>query len=162
MPRPETLEELKKTYKMLAMKHHPDTADGDAGIMKIVNVEYDHLFHLLKDIRTNAKGETYTAKSGTCETPDIFRNIISKIIHLDGIHIEIIGCFIWLTGNTRQYKDLFKSLKFRWHNNKSAWYLAPDEYRKRNGNIYSLDDIRIMFGYRDIESEIAKKVGIAR
>ena len=95
VPTPETLEELKKLYKSLAMKHHPDVIGGDAETMKKINAEYDHLFPLLKDLNKIAQGEKYTAHTLNAETSDQFKDIISKIIHLDGILIEIIGSFIW-------------------------------------------------------------------
>jgi len=159
-PTPETLEELKKQYKQLALKFHPDSPSGDTEAMKEINSLYDKLFEKLKNIRANSKGEKYEKQ--TAETPEMFKDIISKIINLEGIHIEIIGTFIWLTGNTRQYKDIFKDLGFKWHNGKTAWYLAPEDYRKRGKNIYTLEEIRSMFGYQDIENEKNKTKEKAR
>ncbi|MCL2253467.1 MAG: molecular chaperone DnaJ [Lachnospiraceae bacterium] len=158
VPIPETLEELKKLYKSLAMKHHPDVIGGDAETMKIINSEYDHLFPLLKDLHKNAQGEKYTAHTPNAESSNQFKDIISKIIHLDGILIEIIGSFIWITGDTRAYKDVFKALNFKWHKTKIAWYLPPEGYKKRHSKTYSLDEIRDIFGNEEIESKVAKKV----
>ena len=45
---PHTLEELKKQYKALALKYHPDCG-GDTAIMQAVNAEYDELFSRLKN-----------------------------------------------------------------------------------------------------------------
>jgi len=59
--------------------------------MKQVNNEYDQLFITLKDIHTNAQGETYTASTPTDEAPEAFRDIIDALINLDGLVIEIIG-----------------------------------------------------------------------
>ena len=39
-----TLEELKKQYKKLAMKYHPDRPNGSEEIMKQVNNEYEKMF----------------------------------------------------------------------------------------------------------------------
>ena len=65
---------------------------------------------------------------------------------MDDIVIEIIGCFIWVTGNTRTYKDRLKELKFQWHSKKFAWYLKPEDYKKRSRGDYDLDEIREMYG----------------
>jgi len=54
IPMPETLEELKKLYKKLSFKHHPDCG-GNNDDMKIVNAEYTALFEKLKDIHTKDK-----------------------------------------------------------------------------------------------------------
>jgi hypothetical protein len=65
---------------------------------------------------------------------------------MDGVIIEIIGCFIWLTGNTKTYKNRLKELKFQWHSKKTAWYLKPEDYKKRSRKDYALDEIRAMYG----------------
>ena len=140
-----TLEELKKQYRELAMKHHPDKG-GDTEIMKKINAEYDNLFAKLKDVHQTKDGETYTAKQSTTETPEYFKKIIDELMRMDDVIIEIIGCFIWLTGNTRQYKDQIKALKFQWHSKKIAWYLKPDDYKKRSHKDYDLEEIRNMYG----------------
>ena len=55
-----SLEDLKKQFKKLAFKHHPDRG-GNAEIMKAVNNEYDMLFPIWKN-RDNIKTEE-TAES---------------------------------------------------------------------------------------------------
>ena len=67
---------------------------------------------------------------------------------MDNIEIEVIGCFVWLTGNTKPYKDKLKALKFQWHTKKIAWYLKPEDYRKRSHKNYDLDTIRSIYGSR--------------
>lgn len=59
---PKSLEELKKQYKKLACKHHPDITGGSEKDMKEINTEYDIFFASLKNIHENVKGETYTSK----------------------------------------------------------------------------------------------------
>jgi hypothetical protein len=104
-PMPETLEALKKMYKKLSFTHHPDCG-GDNESMKIVNAEYTELFEKLKDIHTNASGEKYT--KATNETPQQFIDIIDILIRFEGIVIEIIGSFVWVSANTKPYKDKLK------------------------------------------------------
>ena len=138
IPVPETAEELKKAYRKLAMKHHPD-AGGNTADMQEINNEYEQLFARLKDIHKNVKGETYTAKESTTETPAEFIEIISKIIELEGVDSEICGSWIWRHGNTKEYKDVFKALKFRWRPNKKSWsWNAYGDKRRRRGK-YTMD-----------------------
>lgn len=75
---PQTLEELKKQYKKLAMLHHPDVG-GNVRDMQEINAEYDKLFELLKNTHQTADGKTYTAKT---ETAAEFKEIINRIINL--------------------------------------------------------------------------------
>ena len=42
-----TLDELKRAYRLLCMKHHPDVG-GDTATMQAINAEHDELFEQLK------------------------------------------------------------------------------------------------------------------
>ena len=142
---PQTLEDLKKEYRELALKHHPDRG-GNTETMKAVNNEYDTLFARLKDIHKNKDGEKYTARQESTETADQFKTLIDELMKMDNIVIEIIGCFVWVTGNTKIYKDRLKELKFQWHSKKSAWYLKPEDYHRQSRKTYEFDEIRAMYG----------------
>ena len=145
IPIPGTLEELKGQYRKLAFQHHPDKG-GDTEIMKAINNEYDELFAKLKNVHKTKDGETYTAKQESTETADQFKDLINELMKMDNIIIEIIGCFAWVTGETKPYKEKLKELKFQWHNGKTAWYLKPEDYNHRSHREYGLDEIRAMYG----------------
>ncbi len=156
---PQTLEELKKQYKRLAMQHHPDLG-GNENNMKEINAEYDALFEKLKDIHQTSDGKTYTAQKETRETPDDFREIIERLITLDGIQIELCGSWLWITGNTLLHKDVMKELRFRWSKSKRAWYYHSDDYRKHTGRSYTLDEIRDLHGSETIKSKPQLRLAI--
>ena len=63
------------------------------------------------------------------ETPQEFQWLIAVLLKLDGIEIKIIGCFVWITGDTEPPKERLKALGFRWHSEKHCWYKSPDGYR---------------------------------
>lgn len=86
-----TLEELKKTYHRLCLKLHPDVGGSDEE-MKILNAEYETLFERVKNVHVNKDGEIYEKE--TQETPQEFQWLINELLKLDGIEIEIIGCFV--------------------------------------------------------------------
>ena len=144
-PTPETLEELKAQYKQLAKKHHPDKG-GNTVAMQAINAEYDALFPRLKDVHKTKDGETYTGRQKSTETADQFKDLITELMQMENITIEIIGCFVWVTGETKPHREKLKFLKFQWHSKKVAWYLKPEDYRKRSRKEYSLEHIRSMYG----------------
>lgn len=152
----ETLEELKKEYKHLVMLNHPDRG-GRTEDMQEINAEYEQLFEALKNTHKNAKGETYTTKTATTETAAEFVDIISKLVHMMDARIEICGSWIWVSGNTRQYKDELKALAFHWSKNKSAWYYHRDGYKKRSKRSLTLDEIRDYYGSAKVETERAEE-----
>jgi curved DNA-binding protein CbpA len=152
---PQTLEELKKQYKKLVFANHPDRG-GRVEDMQEINAQYDALFHRLKNVHKSASGETYTAKEETRETPEQFRNIIEKLIHLDGIDIEICGAWLWITGNTYPNRDTLKNLNFKYSKNKSAWYWHEEGYRKHTRKSFSLDEIRDLWGSEKVSTAQAK------
>ena len=151
-----TLEELKKSYKKLALKLHPDCG-GNNEEMAQLNNEYDELFSKLKNTHKNKNDETYTKE--TDETPEQFKDILNRlfVLKMDGVEIEIVGTFIWLTGNTKPYKDDVKALVFRYSPKKYAWYKAPKDYKKRSHKNYDMDTIRGMYGSQKIKEEKAEK-----
>lgn len=142
---PTTLEELKKEYKKLVFKHHPDKG-GKTSDMQEINAEYDKLFAKLKNVHKSASGETYTAKQETTETPEQFREIIEKLINLEGVEIEICGAWLWITGNTYPNRETLKSLNFKYSKGKNAWYWHEAGYRKHSRKSFSLDEIRDLWG----------------
>ena len=145
VPEPQTLEDLKAQYRQLAMKHHPDRG-GSEEAMKAVNNEYDVLFPKLKNVHKTKDGEKYTARRESAETASDFKDLIDVLMRMDDITIEVIGCFVWVTGNTKPYREQLKELRFRWHSSKNAWYLKPEDYHRQSRRDYNLEEIRQMYG----------------
>ena len=155
-----TAEELKKEYRKLAMKLHPDIVGGDGEEFKAMQAEFEKLWERLKDVHQTAEGKTYTAKQETAETPQEFIHIINVLIGLQGVDVEICGSWIWVSGNTKAHKETLKQLNFKWANKKKAWYYHAEPYHKRSRRELTLDEIRDMFGSQkyDNKQEEEKKL----
>ena len=149
------IEELKRVYKELVFKFHPDVSKipNCSEIMKAINNQYEKLFKKLKDVHKNKEGKTYTANHKTDETADIYRDILEKIIHYRNCKVELIGTWLWISGDTKPYKEELKAMKFTWSHNKSAWSYHYGEYVKKNNVKYSMNDIRNMWGTKQYEQE---------
>ena len=138
----ETMDELKAKYKQLAKRWHPDREGGDNATMSEINVEFDYLGKILPKV--NAKGERYQPKER--EAPEAFRAAVVAVQNIPGILVELCGEWLWITGNTREHKEIFKAAGFRWSQNKSAWYWHEGEYIRRGKKKYSMDEIRMRYG----------------
>lgn len=147
----QSIEDVKKTYKKLAIKYHPDInrESNATAVMAEINNEYEKAFATFKNIhKSNTNGENAESEKRYCnadETPEMFRDIINGLIHCDGVNIDIVGSWVWLTGNTYEYRDTIKGLGFKWANKKKAWYWHTDEYKCRRSNM-SLDEIKMKYG----------------
>lgn len=117
-----TLEELRRQYKELLKKYHPDNPQGSTEATQEINAEYDRLFKVLKNRHesksadnkeSNAKTDFNNMKYDFSEDAKL-REVLQQIISFEGINIEIVGCWIWVDGNTYDYKDTLKSIGFKW------------------------------------------------
>lgn len=145
----ETIEDVKATFKKLVKQLHPDNG-GDAEEFKAMMNEYAEAFKRLKNVHKTQEGETYTAHQESQETPEQFADLIEKLMKMDGVKIEIIGSWIWLTGNTMMYKEAIKELHFFWSKSKKAWYFNGDEKKSRRRGRYSMDTLRSHWGTQEV------------
>ena len=154
-----TLEELRKQYKELLKKYHPDNANGSTEATQEINAEYDRLFRLLKDKHENNsdnithKESEYSKNMYDWENDRSLREVLQKIINFDGIEIEIVGAWIWLSGNTYNYKKELKELGFKWASQKKQWYFHTDIFRKKSHKSLSMDDIRSYYGSTKVQTD---------
>jgi curved DNA-binding protein CbpA len=151
-----TAEELKKAFHKEAVRLHPDNG-GSAEEFKNMKAEYERMFEKLKNIHKTASGETYEKETST-QTAAEFADIIEKIIHMEGCKIEIIGAWVWVSGNTFQYKDQLKELHFFYSKTKKSWYHNGAEKKTHRKGHYTMDQLRDRFGSEDIEVEPQQKI----
>ena len=104
-----TLEELRKQYRDLLKKYHPDNANGS----------------------TEATQE---------------------------INIEIVGCWIWVDGNTYAYKTTLKETGFKWAREKKKWYFHTEAFRKKSRCKLSMEDIRNYYGSTEVQTETRRQL----
>ena len=141
-----TIEELKKQYKKLAFMHHPDRG-GNTEIMQEINTEYEKA---LNDLKASSKQDT-------TEQETEFINLINNIINLKGLIIEVVGNWLWVTGETKEHKEELKKYGFYYASKKKAWYFKPSDYTGRSRKHYSLNDIKSKYGSVLVNSEIKPK-----
>lgn len=156
----QTAEDVKATYKKLALKYHPDVnfQEDTTEIMKSINEQYMIAFKELKNTHVNMSGKQYTTNKETMETPEEFMNIINVLITLIDIKVELIGSWIWVTGDTKTHKEVLKGLGFKYAPKKQAWAWHKENDVKKTKNKYNLNDIRNMFGTQEFEQKTATAI----
>ena len=167
---PQTLEELRKQYRDLLKKFHPDNENGSEEITKAINTEYEQLFKVLKnrhESKTTDKADNEAKKSSyenmkyNFEEDEKLREMLNKVIYFEGITIEIIGNWLWIGGNTYQYRKELKEFGFKWASQKKTWYWHSEAFRKRSHRNLSMNDIRDYFGSTEVETDERKKLETA-
>lgn len=153
-----TAETVKKRFRDLCKEYHPDLHPGaeNEEKMKEINAEYDVAWARYKNAHGDGKtaegNYTTDSKSGTesrrtaDEAPDRFKDIINAIISCEGIEIDIVGSWVWVTGNTYPHRETLKAAGFMWAAKKQAWYWRPEEEKGKRRSRMSLDEIKEKYG----------------
>lgn len=152
-----TAEEVKATFKELAKKLHPDNG-GNAEAFKTMMSEYTEAWKRYKNVHKTAEGETYEKETATDEEGKIYSDIILACMNFTDVKIEIIGSWIWLSGNTKLFANEIKELGFFWSKNKKAWYYNGSEKKSRRRGRYNMDQLRNMWDTEEVKSKTSAKI----
>ena len=142
-----TLDELKKVYKHLAQKHHPDVG-GDTATMQAINAEYEARFEVLKRSQNEQAAEDTTGKThATTESAGDFITIIDHLLKMDGLEIELCGRWLWIGGETMKHKEELKACGCRWSSTKKlwSWHFQEDGMKWHKGS-KTMAQIRSKYG----------------
>ena len=141
-----TLEEVKKLYKKLALEHHPDRSGGNVVIMQRINQEYEAI---MKDPRFQFQQQDEEVRDDYVRFPEI----INQVIHFD-ITIEIIGNWIWLSGNTKRYSKQLIEIGFFYSPKKQMWYWRPSGWESNNHKPWDIESIRRKHGSDTVDAQL--------
>ena len=146
------INELRTVYKKLLIKFHPDNNLGTDTTKEIqeINLEYELLFKKLKnsfESSSQYKNATDREKqSYDYEKDQSIRDIINRLSSIPNIIIEIIGCWVWVSGNTYPFRKELKELGLRFCNKKVAWSIHFDDYYKGHRGTTTMEHIRNKYG----------------
>lgn len=147
-----TAEEAKRLYKELARKHHPDIG-GDLRTMQEINAEYATF--QARGAGNNARERQRTAHAENRKSAADFHDLnevegtlkekIEAALNM-GLDVELIGLWVWVSGDTKPHKEELKAAGFKWSPKKDGqpWYYAgvPSFNRKPQ----DLNTIRASYG----------------
>ncbi|MCT7532173.1 MULTISPECIES: hypothetical protein [Aliarcobacter] len=139
----EGINEAKKIYKTLAKKLHPDIG-GSEEEFKLLNEIYNHLI----------ENKIYFSNSSKIDIE--LEKIISLILHFENINIELIGSWVWVSGDTKEIKEKLKEIGFKWASKKKMWYYG--EMKAKNPNPKSMEEIKAKYGSETLKSDEKKRI----
>ncbi len=138
-----TQEVVVRAYRQAAKIYHPDRNPAGLEMMKLVNLAYE----TLKDFEGTVSDSAFTDYGEKLNTA------LNSIIDL-GLTVEICGCWIWVSGDTRTHRTVLKQAGFLWASKKQAWYFRPANQKKRRcGAAWSMEKIRANYGSNPAQVE---------
>ena len=139
------INEAKKVYKTLAKKLHPDVG-GSEEEFKLLNAIYNDFI----------ENKIYFSNDFKIDLD--LEKIISQILHFENITIELVGSWIWLSGDTKEIKDKLKELGFKWASKKKMWYYG--EMKGKSHGEKSLDEIKDKYGSKVYKKKENEKLAV--
>ncbi|EAW9895430.1 DnaJ domain-containing protein [Escherichia coli] len=138
-----TEKDIKAAYKKAALKYHPDRNPLGAELMKAVNAAFDFLMANIDKINQFQS----TDESARYNYGEDLENVLNALSGLSGVIYEVIGNWIWISGDTKEHKDSLKDMGCKWAAKKKQWFYRPEEHKSRwNRKEHSIDEIREMYG----------------
>ena len=161
-----TPHDVKREYKRQAFKVHPDLHPASEFAkwnvaMQNLNAAYHIALQRLDNVvsvGTDGKEHTYRYNHDQEES---LINAVAVAIRAklpSHVTVTIVGIYIWVEGLTRTDKQYHAALKdggFRFHSKRIAWYWKPRNFRTHYNPRVSLDDLKHIYGAREIEKENA-------
>ena len=147
-----TMDGLRAEYRRLIKINHPD-AGGDENTMKAINLAYEKAVEYIR-----RHGENAEADKAAADVPAEFMAAVSAVVACPGLIVEIVGSWVWVTGDTYRNRDRLKAAGYRWAAKKSAWYWHPADQSVGRPSQMSLDQIRDKYGAQRVGLDYAPHI----
>lgn len=139
-------EDLKKQFRKLVKELHPDHG-GNAEDFKAMMKEYEDI--KIHGFRVQAQAEDIILSEAVKEA-------LRKVVTLEDVEIELVGTWIWLSGNTYQFKDIIKDAGFKWAAKRKRWYFAEEKAKgKFKGDF---EELKKHHGFQTIQNMHVEKI----
>lgn len=138
--------DLKKQYREWVKKLHPDHG-GDENQFKEMSAEYEEI---------QIKGFKKEAAENDVILSHEALQALRKIIHLEMLEIELIGSWLWVSGNTFEFKEILKAASFKWNSKRKRWFFAT---QKATGNFKGdFEELKKHHGSQRIKTQSVAKL----
>lgn len=137
------INDIKKHFRELVKVYHSDFGGTDE-LFREMYTEYEDLLNKFVGTSfTNIDDDNISSS---------LKEKLSKIVNLDDIEIEIIGKWIWVSGNTILHKDYLKELGFKFSGTHKKWYYSSNLKSHRYKSKYRMDEIKEMYTTKVVET----------
>jgi len=144
-----TQDDIKAAYRKAAFKYHPDRNPAGLEMMQMINAAYDAAKDFEGNFATTASTENFSDKINDALNATFGLNLT----------IEICGCWVWVTGDTRTHREALKAAGYKWSPKKTAWYFRAEEDRKTWYNkSHTLDEIRFKYGSQSVVEKERQRI----
>lgn len=147
-----TMDGLRAEYRRLIKINHPD-AGGDENTMKAINLAYEKAVEYIR-----LHGEKAEADKAAADIPAEFMAVVSAVVACPGLIVEIVGSWVWVTGDTYRNRDRLKASGYKWAAKKAAWYWHTADAGTGRPSRMSLDDIRDKYGAQRVGQDYAPHI----
>lgn len=115
-----SLESLRQAYRIAALFNHPDKHEADevemwTELFKALQAEYEEI------LSTRSREQWKEAKS-SYGLEKALQDMIDKAMKIPNIHIELCGCWLWISGDTFLQRARLKIAGFKYSKPKQRWY----------------------------------------
>lgn len=151
----QTVQEIKSLFRELAFKYHPDHG-GDEETMKQLNNEYQAALKGCNGQKSYSKDEKGQEREHTYKYDESLEqetiDFINKFLELNlELQADIIGSWVWITGDTKPHKEALKELGCRWHSARMCWYYRPESQKGYRGSGGSLEELASKYGCQNVD-----------
>lgn len=139
-------EDLKKQYRTWCKKLHPDHGGDPEEFKKMVEEYQEAQLHGFK--KEAAAQET--------ELTQELERALKKIVTLEGLEIDLVGSWLWVSGETFSFKDILKEAGFKWASKRKKWYFAEEKAKgKFKGDF---EQLKAHHGFKEIKTNKTEKI----
>jgi curved DNA-binding protein CbpA len=146
---------IKKAYRKACNQYHPDKG-GSTHMMQAINTAYNTLKNFTGTLEdstgaTSSDNQHSTEPQKNHSYPQELNEAINKIIDLPNIIIEIIGSWLWVTGDTYPHRQKLgkkpggAGFTFCKKEGKPHWFFRPEDYKSTSRGGNTLDQIKDKF-----------------
>lgn len=139
-------EDLKKQYRAWCKKLHPDHG-GDPEAFREMMEEYQEL---------QLHGFKQEARNQETELTAELERALKKIVTLEGLEIDLVGSWLWVSGETFNFREILKEAGFKWASKRKKWYFSEEKAKgKFKGDF---EQLKAHHGFKEIKGKTVEKI----